>query len=77
MQIDASATCKYLKHKNKKDADLAKACLSLRLVASCPDDVKILTAIHRLFMDGGTINVESPVTETKLKATMEGFRNHP
>lgn len=74
MQIDASSTCKFLKYKNRRDADLAKACLSLKLVAMCKEDAQLLTALYRLEMDGGTIEVHSPKTKLKLKATLEGMR---
>ena len=73
MQIDASATCKYLKHRDKSKADLRTSCLSLKLVATRPDDVKVLTALYQAYTFGGTIDVSAPEYETKMHAELYGM----
>ena len=73
MDINASSTCRYLKHKRREDVDLAKTCLSLKLVAMCSEDVKVLTALYRLYTDGGTIHIESPKTGLTLDGTLDGI----
>lgn len=75
MDVQASATCKWLKHKKREDADLAKHCLSLKLVAMNAQDVSILTALYKLWMDGGKFDVEVPSEELKVAGTMKGMRH--
>jgi hypothetical protein len=75
VDIQASSTCKWLKHKKRSDADLAKSCLSLKMAAMNITDVKILTAIYKLFMDGGEISIKVPSEELTLSGTMRGIRH--
>lgn len=72
MFIDASATCKYLKHKDKSKADIRDSCLSLKLVATRPDDVRVLTTLYNAYIHGGSLKVEVPKREMKVHAELAG-----
>lgn len=72
MQIDANSTCKYLKLKKGLRPDLSKACCKLMLIATRSDDVKALTALYRLYTEGGKLNIETLKTATKLTGEITG-----
>lgn len=77
MDIEASATCKYLKPAARKIADLRDQVCTLKLVAQNRHDGQILTAIYNLYLDGGHLEINSHSGAPLLKAIFFGRNSVP
>ena len=67
MVIEASATNKYLKWKDKSKACLSRAVLRLHMNAESADEVLILTNILKFFQHGGKLKIQDSNGKNLLK----------